>query len=133
MDTQQHQPSDDKAAELAAPADKATPVYRQKFVWMIVLAMVLATLFTIVALRLYNTSMAAQLDLSRPGFEQVRAGVDQTEVAAFESTGAITEETVTEFQELYNEEYAKTKTNQYSSDTLTDEALGMTTLPTDDN
>jgi hypothetical protein len=117
-------PSDPEVAEEKEPAK-----YRQKFTLMISLAMVVAVVFTAVALELYNNGVASQLDLSRPGFEDVRSEVDQTEVATFDGTGVLTEETVAEFQKLYNEEYNKTKTNQYSSDTLTDEALGMTTVP----
>lgn len=110
--------------------EKATPVHRQKFVWMIVFAAIIAIGFTTVSLRLYSTSPAAQLDLSRPGFEEVRADLDQAAVKTFDGTGVITEETVTQFQKLYNEQYAKTQTNQYASDTLTDEALGMTSTTT---
>ena len=107
-------------------AEKAVPIHRQKFVWMVFLAVIIAIGFTTISLRLYAASPAAKLDLSRPGFEDVRAGLDQTAVQTFDSTGVITEETVKEFQELYVEQYAKTDSNQYESDTLTDGALGMT-------
>lgn len=128
METQPQQPTE-LPPEIEAVDEKTQANYRKKFTLMISLAMVVAILFTAVALELYNTGGASQLDLSRPGFEQVRSEIDQTEVATFDGTGVITEETVAEFQELYNEEYSKTKTNQYSSDTLTDEALGLTAQP----
>lgn len=135
METRSHE--HEESSHLAAQhsdgsIEQAIPVYRQKFVWMIVLSMIIAVGFTAVSLRLYSRSSAAQLDLSRPGFEQVRAELDQTAVKTFEGTGAITIETVTEFQELYNIQHAKTETGQYASDTLSDEALGMTTRPESD-
>ncbi|NCU39279.1 hypothetical protein EOL96_09755 [Candidatus Saccharibacteria bacterium] len=128
METQPQQPTE-LSPEVEAIDEKTQVNYRKKFTLMISLAMVVAIIFTAVALELYNNGVASQLDLSRPGFEQVRSEIDQTEVATFDGTGVLTEETVAEFQKLYGEELSKTKTNQYTSDTLTDEALGMTAVP----
>lgn len=103
--------------------------YRQKFAILIMGAIMLAVVLTSISLYLYNTSIAAQLDLSQPGYESVRAGVEDNDIQSFESTGVITRDTIDQFEQLYNEQMTKTKSNQFSSNALTNRALGLSKIP----
>ncbi|HTK39325.1 MAG TPA: hypothetical protein VL362_00500 [Patescibacteria group bacterium] len=105
------------------------PWHRQKFVWMIILSILAALVLTGISLRLYVTSGTAQLDLSRPGYESVRAELDQDDIQSFESTGAVNKSTITQFEKLYDSQQEKTKTNQFSSSALSNKAIGITTVP----
>ncbi len=84
------------------------------------------------SLWLYRTSGAAQLDLSRPGYqpeteeppeENPEAVPDKT----FSGTGSLNTEAIEEFLDLYDKK-AKSITNvdAFSLDTLSNESLGIT-------
>ncbi len=112
---------------LLVPSNK--PWYQQKFFWMIVFSVVISVVMTAVSLRLYVTSGAAQLDLSRPGYESVRTELDQNDIQTFEGTGVISEETITQFKKLYEEQNKKTRSNQFASKALSNPDLGLPQIP----
>lgn len=115
------------AAAEAAAAD-VIPWYRQKFVVLIMGATTLALVLTGISLYLYSTSIAAQLDLSQPGYESVRAEVEDSNIRSFDPSGVITGDTIDQFEALYEEQIAKTKSNQFSSNALTNKALGLSSI-----
>lgn len=102
-----------------------TPWYRQKFFWMIILSIIVSIIMTAVSLRLYVTSGTAQLDLSRPGYESVRADLEKDDIQSFSGIGVITDETMEKFTELYDEQNEKTKSTQFSSNALSNKAMGL--------
>lgn len=118
-----------KAAAAEAAGADAIPWYRQKFVVLIMGATLLALSLTGVSLYLYSTSIAAQLDLSQPGYESVRADVEDSNIQSFNPSGVITSETIDQFEQLYDEQIAKTKSNQFSSKALTNKAIGISKIP----
>ena len=77
---------------------------KHRFLVLIAVTIVVAVGLVAVSLVIYNMSGAAQLDLSRPGYKAV-ASQAQTNTAAFanySATGPINEETIKEFQKLYD-------------------------------
>lgn len=67
---------------------------------------VIAVTFVLVsvAMTIYNSSGAAQLDLSGPGFKDVQKGVqEEKDVAAYPSSGAFDKAAFDEFTKLYDE------------------------------
>lgn len=112
------------AAATLASAENI-PWYRQKFVVLILGATILALIMTGISLYLYSTSVAVQLDLSQPGYESVRSEVEDSSIESFSPSGVITADTIYQFEKLYDEQVAKTETNQFSSNALTSKALGI--------
>ena len=77
-------------------------VARHRITYGIIAALSIALLLTMVSMALYVSSGASRLDLSRPGYEQVRKEVqhDATE-EQFSSSGPINEEVLKDFQTRY--------------------------------
>ena len=75
---------------------------------MVASAIIVALIMTVVSMAIYNWSGAAQLDLSRPGYESVSDQVDkETSIAEYSANGPLTEETIQEFIELYSQQAEK--------------------------
>lgn len=113
------------------PAPVAHPLVlrlqRHSFVVMLVASIAIALMLVAVAMSLYASSGAAQLDLSRPGFSAVRSSVDKSDnFDTFPSTGPITEQTLRDFDKLYT---AKSKevdaVDDFGGDVLSDKSLGI--------
>lgn len=90
--------------ELLLEAQKLTGWQKHKFLLMVGSSIAVALFLVIIAMSVYNGSGAAQLDLSRPGYQSVRneaAGVGQ-ETGAFPASGALTPAALSEFRKLYD-------------------------------
>lgn len=103
-------------------------ILRHRFAFLIVGTLVISLILVIVAMVIYNVSGAAQLDLSRPGYQsvsnQVERGVD---VGDFSASGQVTAETIEEFIELYDIEAKKaTAVDAFNGDPLNPEVLEFT-------
>jgi hypothetical protein len=82
----------------------------------------------VVALILYNSSGAAQLDLSRPGYIDVRDQVstEELEIVNYSSNGRINQQTIAEFKKLLSEQADKVKASgAFAGDPLDETALGL--------
>lgn len=94
---------------------------------MITSAIAISLVLVWVSMWLYDSSGAAQLDLSRPGYSSVRdqASPDDN-IDAFPSSGAITEDTLREFDELFSQ-YADeaTAVDAFGGDVLSNTQLGI--------
>lgn len=78
---------------------------QHRFMLLVGIAIVAALFLVSVALMLYNSSGAAQLDLSRPGYQSVRQQASQTETfTSFPSTGDINKKSLSEFRALYDKQ-----------------------------
>lgn len=106
---------------------------RHRFLTMIVGAILVAVFLVSVSMNLYNYSGAAQLDLSRPGYQNIRDQAKrETTTKTFSSTGELDEKAVKDFNEMYNERLNKVKnTTSFNSKPLTDESLQMFGTTTD--
>lgn len=105
------------------------PWYRQPIFGLVAMAVVIAFITTSVALYVYNISDTALLDLSRPGYEDARAEIDPVDKTSFSSSGVITAETIDEFNELYQAQLNKTKSNPFKSDALSNPSLQLGQIP----
>lgn len=100
---------------------------RHLFIVMVIGAIVLAMFLVMVAMNLYRSSGAAQLDLSRPGYESVREQVGRSEeLRSFAPTGALTAEALDEFERLYQRSLSNiSEIDAWRSDALSDTALSL--------
>lgn len=98
---------------------------RHRFFILITGAVVIATIMTAIGLALYASSGAAQLDLSRPGYSEVRSQANANrQFEGFSSNGPINEASLSEFRTLYEEQLkAATDVDAYGGDVMTNEAL----------
>ncbi|HRQ87104.1 MAG TPA: hypothetical protein PLY16_03255 [Candidatus Saccharibacteria bacterium] len=92
---------------------------------MVASAIVIALIMTVISMAVYNWSGAAQLDLSRPGYESVSDQVDkETSITEYSASGPLTEETIQEFLELYTQQAEKaTAVDAFNGDPLNPEVL----------
>lgn len=92
---------------------------------MVASAIIIALIMTVVSMAIYNWSGAAQLDLSRPGYESVSDQVDkETSITEYSASGPLTEETIQEFIELYTKQAEKaTAVDAFNGDPLNPEVL----------
>ncbi len=70
-----------------------------------------------ISLQLYNDSGAAQLDLSRPGYQSIRDQVDHSDddLPNYNSSGSINATTINQFETLYDQQTVKIKTSHIPS------------------
>lgn len=103
-------------------------ISRNRFVVMIIGTVLVSSVLVVIAMILYSTSGAAQVDLSRPGYKDVRGQAkeeDQT-FDGFSASGPINEGVLSEFERLFNERTRVITENKvFKSDVLNDEALGI--------
>jgi hypothetical protein len=93
----------------------------------VTLSIVIAFVMTIISLRVYVTSGAVKLDLSRPGYEQARQEVnDGDNSTPFSSSGTLTPEALKDFNDRLNKQQTDLGAmGNFADDTLTDENLGL--------
>lgn len=95
----------------------------------------LAIVLVIVSMTLYDKSGAAQLDLSRPGYVDVRAQsiTNDNDFKSYSSTGSIDKKSIQEFKKLYDEQSAKAKAvDAFSGDPLNPNTLGISEPASDE-
>ena len=104
-------------------------VRTHQFISLIVLAIAIALFLVYVALSLYQSSGALQLDLSRPGYASAREEVSKgNEVfKGFSADGPIDSESLEEFDRLYKEKApeALIDIDAFSGDALSDATLNL--------
>ena len=104
----------------------ALPWYRQRLLLLVVGSVIIALLLVVIAMAIYVSSGAAQLDISRPGYQSVQDQVDTTTFESFPSTGSVDTETIDDFLELYDKQTGRVDSNDvFSEDALADKALGI--------
>lgn len=98
-----------------------------KFLILVGATIIVALILVGVALGMYARSGAAQLDLSRPGYQAVREHADRnTQSTAFPATGKITPESLEEFRALYDKQAKRvTDYESFAGDPLSEQALGI--------
>jgi hypothetical protein len=98
-----------------------------RFAIMIAAVVVLVLVFTGVSITIYIASGAVNIDLSRPGYESVRAetAIDETE-APFDSAGPINKSVADDLnRRLENVQTGLAEMNNFSGEALSDEALDL--------
>jgi hypothetical protein len=94
---------------------------------MLIGAIAIAMFLVGVAMALYNSSGAAQLDLSRPGYQSVRDQVMSGDsFEGFPASGPIDKETLEQFRQLYSEQSKQaTSVDAFGGDVMSSKALSI--------
>ena len=110
------------------PEGRPLSRFQQHRFILLVGATILVALFLVsVALALYASSGAAQLDLSRPGYKSVREQVKSTDkINEFPANGPIDQATVDQFRVLYDKQAEQvSKVDSFSGDVMSDQTLSI--------
>lgn len=116
-------------------AHKASaPAYRSDIVLFITGSVAIAFVLVMVSMALYNSSGAAQLDLSRPGYKSVQDQVSRTDnFESFPATGPVTNAILDQFRNLFDRQVKPVdNADAFSPAALEDQALSID-APTEDN
>lgn len=110
------------------------PAWRQNRFFILVGGAIIISMFLVmIALGLYNSSGAAQLDLSRRAFQKVQSEAGRTvaDDQTYPSSGKLDVKAFTDFKKLYDA-HADTisQTKAFDPAAMTDEALGISTAST---
>lgn len=120
--------------EVSTSSDNSSPIKHGSLILFIVIALVISGVLTVISMNLYNSSGAAQLDLSRPGYVDVRsqATSSNNESPTFSPTGTINENTIKEFKELLQKQKEKIDAaDAFSGDPLNPQTLGLESVSTE--
>lgn len=100
---------------------------RHRFLVMIGGVVLVSFFMVSVAMSLYNSSGAAQLDLSRPGYQDVRNKAKRdTTSTTFPSTGTLDKSAMGEFKKMYAERTSKVTTvDSFDPVALSEESLQL--------
>lgn len=98
-----------------------------KFLILVAATIVMAMVLVGIAMGMYASSGAAQLDLSRPNYKAVREQADRSEtLSAFPATGKITKESLDQFRQLYDEQSKRVMNyDSFGGDPLSDHTLSI--------
>lgn len=98
-----------------------------KFFVLVAATIATSMLLVMIAMAMYSSSGAAQLDLSRPGYQAVQSQADRGEsITGFPSTGPLTQKDLNTFRTMYD-----SQANQvlgydgFGGDPMSDQALGL--------
>ena len=100
---------------------------KHRFMALVAVVIVVALFLVSVALGLYASSGAAQLDLSRPGYKSVREQAARPDTFdGFSANGELTKDTIDQFRKLYDQQAEKaTNVNSFSGNAMNDATLSI--------
>jgi hypothetical protein len=113
--------------QLVAEARNLSPWQRHRFVVLIGMTIIISLFLVGVALALYASSGAAQLDLSRPGYTSVRDKVERSDsFEGFSASGSVNKDTLDKFRKLYEGQSEKaTNFDSFGGDVMSDTTLSI--------
>ncbi len=113
--------------ELYREAASMSRWQKHRFFVLIVGVIAVSMLLVGVALSLYNSSGTAQIDLSRPGYQDVRKQAAQgVAVQGYPSTGALDKKALDQFDAMYRDQAAKaTSTASFDEAALSEGSLQL--------
>lgn len=101
---------------------------RNRFLLFIALSLIVSGFLVVVSMFMYNSSGAAQLDLSRPGYVDVRSRAvnSDSDFQNYSSTGNINQDSINEFKAIFDQQAQKIKVvDAFSGDPLNPDSLGI--------
>ncbi|MEO8691228.1 MAG: hypothetical protein ABI397_00420 [Candidatus Saccharimonas sp.] len=107
---------------------KMTKLQRYRFLLFIGSVIVASGVLVAVGMSLYNSSGAAQIDLSRPGYQSVRseASRDTGNDDAFPSSGDLNDAAFDQFDAMYKTHSSRvTGTSSFEAEALSDDSLQL--------
>jgi hypothetical protein len=114
--------------EDSSTAESQNFLEQHRFLILIILSIVISLFLVVISMSLYNSSGAAQLDLSRPGYKSVVSqAVDyDNSFQAYPATGTIDANAINSFKTLYSKQATNTKVvDAFGGDPLNPDALGI--------
>lgn len=113
--------------QLIAEARKLGRWERHKFLALVGMTILISLFLVGVALNLYASSGAAQLDLSRPGYQSVRNQAVRTDdFNGFNGTGPIDQAALSQFRALYTAQAAQAKAvDSFGGDVMSNKSLSI--------
>lgn len=98
---------------------------RHRLSLLLIITVLIAIVMTVVSVIMYNSSGAAQLDLSRPGYRSISSKVDGNDnIDSYSSIGAVNKKTIQEFMKMYDTQASKAKAvDAFNGDPLNPEVL----------
>ena len=112
--------------EKTSQVDESNFFVKHRFGIFISVSMVFTTILVSVSMFLYNSSGAAQLDLSRPGYVSVSSQVttDGDDYQSYSTNGSLNQTTIDDFLSTYEEQAQKAK----DADAFSDDPLNPSDL-----
>lgn len=113
--------------QLVAEAHLLGRFERHKFMVLVVLTILVALFLVWISMGLYNSSGAAQLDLSRPGYKSVQSKVEKDDsFTGYPSTGTMNKAALDQFRSLYTTRASQaTGVDSFGGTVMSDQALGL--------
>lgn len=111
---------------VARTAEEALSFWeRHRLSLLLIITVIVAITMTSISVAIYNSSGAAQLDLSRPGYLSVSDKVQTNDdINTYSASGAVNKETIEEFIKLYDTQVSKAmKVDAFNGDPLNPEVL----------
>lgn len=111
---------------VAKTAEEALSFWeRHRLSLLLIITVIIAITMTSISVAIYNSSGAAQLDLSRPGYLSVSDKVQTNDdINTYSASGAVNKETIEEFIKLYDAQVSKAmKVDAFNGDPLNPEVL----------
>ena len=98
---------------------------RHRLSLLLIITVLIALVMTVISVVIYNSTGAAQLDLSRPGYLSVSDKVEKTdEIDTYSASGPVNKDTIQEFVKLYDAQASKAKAvDAFNGDPLNPEVL----------
>lgn len=106
---------------------------QHRFMVLVGLTILVSLFLVSVALALYASSGAAQLDLSRPGYVSVRKQAVRSDTFnGYPATGTIDKDALDQFRNLYDKQAKQaTSVDSFGGTVMTDQALSLDAQPED--
>lgn len=90
--------------ELRDDAESMTLWQRHRFFVLVAVVIVLSCVMVVIGMYIYNTSGAAQVDLSRPGYKSVQREAKRDSIDdSFPTSGKLDADAFDSFNKMYNE------------------------------
>jgi hypothetical protein len=120
--------------ELKVSAEKLTLWQEHRFMVLVGVTIVISLFLVGVALSLYNSSGAAQLDLSRPGYKSVSEKAQRSDdFSSYPAIGVIDKAALEQFKKLYSAQAQRaTNVDSFGGDVMSDQALSLDDQPAPD-
>ena len=98
-----------------------------KFFVLVAATIGMSLILVMIAMAMYSSSGAAQLDLSRPGYQAVQSQADRNEsITAFPATGPLTRKDLDTFHDMYQSQAKEVLGyDSFGGTPMSDQALGL--------
>ncbi len=112
--------------ELQQEAGKMSAWQQHRFMVLVVGVIMISLFMVSIALSIYNSSGAALLDLSRPGYQSVRDQAIDSRATSYPSSGPLDAEALDEFEKMYDERTSKViDVDSFDASALSEESLQL--------